>query len=128
MSAQTASTSLVEVELEYRDETWGSCRHLQVVDVVLTPEGPKPCWEFERIKNKGKGYADSRRNRHREVYFRALLPVGTWIRRWYKNHPSCNRGRWEQGFLFYRVGPEGPEPVDEEEVPEEVKQAFKLRK
>ena len=99
--------------LRYYDETWGSCRHWQIVDSVRkvssidearkvieskAREGWTAAWEFSLIADVGDG--DSTRNRHRNKFFEMSQSGLYVVRRWYKDHPSCNAGRWEQGFIY----------------------------
>jgi hypothetical protein len=108
------------VLLVYRDETWGSCRHWQTVDSIAEISDPadfnrivnekdyaktlkfKPAWEFEAGKRE---FNDSAKNRHRDGIYLALIDNKKIyvVRRWSKNHPSCNRGKWLSGWIFFLI-------------------------
>ena len=103
--------------LEYKDETWGSCRHWQVVESVREVEDEEEAEEIIRKKEKEgfiscfdcepleRAYNDSSRNRHRYAKFLFKTEKGKMylVKRWEKSHPSCNRGRWFSGFIYYLV-------------------------
>lgn len=106
-----------ELILEYKDETWGSFRHWQVVESVRKVssieeakavieskerDGFKACWELEVVE---KDFHDSRKNRHRAAKYKMLLDENKiyLVKRWDKCHPSGNTGRWLSGFIFYII-------------------------
>jgi len=99
--------------MRYKDETWGSFRHWQIVDSLRKVRnieeaekliearernGFKACWEFECLE---KDYADSSRNRHREATFIADVREGVWLlKRWVRYHPSGNHSKYLSGFIY----------------------------
>ena len=103
--------------LEYLDETWGSCRHWQVIESVKEVSSVEEAEEIINNKEKNgfiscfdcevieKEYNDSGRNRHRKGEFLFKTDKGKMylVKRWDKSHPSCNRRKWLSGFIYYLV-------------------------
>jgi len=99
--------------LEYFDETWGSCRHWQIVEsyreiqdkndfenVIRDRNGWIVAWEGNCIE---KQFNDSRRNRHRQAFYEFKLPQLCIVKRFVKNYPSCNKKRWQKYFEYLLI-------------------------
>ncbi len=103
--------------LEYLDETWGSCRHWQVIESVREVKDEEEAEEIIRKKERDgfiscfdceeleKVYNDSGKNKHRTGKFLFRTEKGKMylVKRWDKSHPSCNRSKWLSGFIYYLV-------------------------
>lgn len=104
--------------LVYKDETWGSYRHWQVVESVRhvaseeeaeklindrENDGFAVCWDLE--EKLEYEFNDSSKNRHRlgRWLFKTEPGLLYLVKRWEKNHPSGNRRKWSSGFVYSLV-------------------------
>lgn len=106
------------IVLVYKDETWGSFRHWQIVESVRevqseeeaeklindkARDGFTVCWDLE--EKLEYEFNDSSKNRHRAGKWLFKTEPGKLylIKRWERNHPSGNRAGWLSGFVYYLV-------------------------